>query len=182
MKITLIAAHEINGGIGHQGQMPWHCPEDLAHFKQYTDGKVVVMGRTTWDSLPVKPLPKRENWVLSRNSEFRDGNAPFDLSCNNIDSILDTNTHHAYAILNDISIEEICIIGGASIYAQFLPHATHMVLTSINEHHACDRFFPNFDLQEWEATHAKELTPNAAAVYWQRKIPSQFTHEITFSL
>ena len=65
MKITLIAAMDSMGGIGKNGAMPWYCNEDLKHFKAYTDGKVCVMGRNTWDSLPVKPLPNRENWVLA---------------------------------------------------------------------------------------------------------------------
>ena len=67
MKITLIAAMESMGGIGKNGALPWYIPADLQHFKEYTEGKVCVMGRKTWDSLPVKPLLGRYNWVLTES-------------------------------------------------------------------------------------------------------------------
>ena len=168
IKITLIAAMEINGGIGYQGKLPWHCPEDLAHFKQYTNGKVVVIGRKTWDSLPLKPLPNRENWVLSQNSESGNSDANFDLYCNSIDSILNPKTHALYELMNGVDINELVIIGGASIYQQFLPHATHMVLTSINEHYQCDTFFPHINPNEWDITASKQLSDQVGVVHWQR--------------
>ena len=65
MKTTLIVAMDSNNGIGKNGCIPWHVPEDLVHFKQYTNGKTVVMGRKTWESLPVKPLPNRDNIFLT---------------------------------------------------------------------------------------------------------------------
>ena len=65
MKIHLIWAQEINGGIGKNGKLPWHISEDLQNFKKLTLESTILMGRKTWESLPIKPLPKRRNIVLS---------------------------------------------------------------------------------------------------------------------
>ncbi len=70
MNVHLIYARAANGVIGKDGAMPWHLPEDLAHFKRLTQGHPVIMGRKTWDSLPLKPLPGRLNIVLSRDGTF----------------------------------------------------------------------------------------------------------------
>ena len=67
MKIQLIWVQDENGGIGKKGKLPWHIPEDLMNFKQITLNQVVIMGRITWDSLSIKPLPKRRNIVLSHS-------------------------------------------------------------------------------------------------------------------
>ena len=73
MKLGLIYARARNGVIGKGGTLPWHLPEDLAHFKRLTMGCPVIMGRKTWDSLPPKfrPLPGRENVVLTRDAEWK---------------------------------------------------------------------------------------------------------------
>ena len=70
MEIHLIWAQDINGGIGKDGKLPWHLSEDLKNFKKITSGYPVIMGRKTWDSLPIKPLPNRRNIILS-NSKFK---------------------------------------------------------------------------------------------------------------
>jgi len=70
IRLSLIVACAQNGVIGNQGKMPWHLPSELAHFKRTTLGKPVLMGRKTWDSLYVKPLPGRDNLVLTRNQSF----------------------------------------------------------------------------------------------------------------
>ena len=84
MKIHLIWAQEHDGGIGKNGRLPWHIPEDLKNFKKITLNSTIVMGRKTWDSLPFKPLPKRKNIVFSRNKI--DGIDTYD----NIDKCIDT--------------------------------------------------------------------------------------------
>lgn len=161
MKITLIAAMDSMGGIGKNGTLPWYIPEDLKHFKEYTAGNVCVMGRKTWDSLPVKPLPNRENWVLVNNY------APIRFGCG-----VNLMSHSASSIISaalDEQIGELCIIGGASIYEQFLPHATHMVLTHIDGDYNCDTFFPKFNKDDWTLTSGKQLTTDALVRYWERK-------------
>ena len=147
MKITLIAAMDDNLGIGKDGQLPWHNKDDLQHFKDYTHGKACVMGRKTWESLPVKPLPFRTNCVISR-----------DIWSDNHDDA-DRVFGGIYDCINHWKnlTRELIIIGGASIYEQFLPHATHMVLTHINGEYNCDTFFPEFDASEWFAYEWKDI-------------------------
>ncbi|MBU2286383.1 MAG: dihydrofolate reductase, partial [Gammaproteobacteria bacterium] len=72
-RINLILARAANGVIGRAGALPWHLPEDLAHFKRMTMGAPVIMGRKTWDSLPpkVRPLPGRRNMVITRQPDWR---------------------------------------------------------------------------------------------------------------
>ena len=70
MELKLIYARSRNGVIGREGQLPWHLPADLAHFKQTTLGQAVVMGRKTWESLPKRPLPGRPNIIATRNLDF----------------------------------------------------------------------------------------------------------------
>ena len=163
MKITLIAALDSMGGIGKNGTLPWYIPADLQHFKEYTEGKVCVMGRKTWDSQPVKPLPNRDNWVLASKDApnlFGRGVSLMALSASSIIS----------AALDE-QIGELCIIGGASIYEQFLPHATHMVLTKtdLGIDYECDTFFPDFDESEWICTETKGLCDLVWVEYLERK-------------
>ena len=152
MKITLIAAVDDMFGIGKDNTIVWQNDEDMRHFRQYTEGKVVVMGRKTWDSLPTKPLPMRENWILSRDSDYRD----LLLSCpssNNFEIFSDIEDMVGWADFKEyednLQSSEICIIGGQSIYEQFMPHATHLVITRIKGNYHCDRFFPVID-ESWQ--------------------------------
>lgn len=162
MKITLIAAMDDNFGIGRDGKLPWHNKYDLQHFKDYTQGKVCLMGRKTWDSLPVKPLPNRECVVISTKAQELQEECKDEITCflrskGQLDS------------LNSIFTppEELCIIGGASIYEQFLPHATHMVLTHINGEYGCDTFFPEFNPSDWFAYEWKDIE-NGKVHYMER--------------
>ena len=162
MKITLIAAMDDNLGIGKDGKLPWDNKEDLKHFKDYTQGKVCLMGRKTWDSLPVKPLPNRECVVISTKAQELQAECKDEITCfltskGKLDS------------LNSIFTppEELCIIGGASIYEQFMPHATHMVLTHINGNYNCDTFFPDIDSSEWFAYEWKDIE-NGKVHYMER--------------
>ena len=157
MKITLIAAMDDNLGIGKDGTLPWHIPEDLQHFKDYTKYGICVMGSRTWESLPVKPLPFRTNCVISR-----------DIWSDNHDDA-DRVFGGIYDCINHWKnlTSELIIIGGASIYEQFIPHATHMVLTHINGDYNCDTFFPEFDASEWFAYEWKDIE-NGKVHYMER--------------
>jgi dihydrofolate reductase len=131
MKLHLIYARARNGVIGHNNQMPWHLPEDLAHFKRVTLGQPVIMGRKTWDSLPARfrPLPGRLNIVVTRQSNW-----------------------HAEGALRAASIEDamrLCgdvpdawIMGGAEIYRQAEPLASTAVVTEIDADFDGDAFAP----------------------------------------
>ena len=165
MKITLIAAMDCQGGIGKNGRLPWHIPEDLKHFKEYTADKVVVMGRKTWDSLPVKPLPNRHNLIMT-GSGYKKEMSNY-LECIEVWSMSSVSEVVDFSL--DMDVNELCIIGGASIYERFLPRATHMVLTHINGEHGCDTFFPGFYENDWTLTGGKQLTADALVRYWERK-------------
>tara|TARA_B100000902_G_scaffold369971_1_gene394658 strand:+ start:268 stop:750 length:483 start_codon:yes stop_codon:yes gene_type:complete len=129
MDIELIWAQDQNGGIGKDGKLPWHISEDLQNFKKITSGSPIIMGRKTWESLPLKPLPNRRNIVLSSKQ---------------IDSI------ETYQSIDDCiknldyeSDYKVFIIGGESIYKAFYPIATSLHLTLINkEIDGIDTFFP----------------------------------------
>ena len=112
-RINLIYARAANGVIGKDGAMPWHLPEDLAHFKQLTQGCPVLMGRKTWDSLPPKfrPLPGRTNIVITRQADWQAEGAQ------RADSLEE-------ALRLAGAAPEIWIIGGAQIYAQAEPLAS----------------------------------------------------------
>jgi len=135
--ITLIAAMGTNRAIGLEGRMPWHLPAELQHFKQTTMGKAIVMGRKTWQSIG-RPLPGRQNIVISRNSDFIAAGATV------ADSL------EAAVVLAKAS--EIMVIGGGQLYQSGLPLATRMVLTLIDIEPEADTWFPEWDTRHWHQT------------------------------
>ena len=140
MKLHLIFARAANGVIGNHNTLPWHLPEDMAHFKRTTLGCPVIMGRKTWDSLPTKfrPLPGRLNVVITRQADWQ-----------------------AEGALRAHSLQEACdlcpadsdawVIGGAEIYAQALPLASTAMVTEIDATYEGDVFAPPFG-PEWTET------------------------------
>ena len=144
LTFKLIAAMCSNGGIGYKGQLPWpHCKADMAHFAKRTTGlgnNAVVMGKKTWDSIPVRPLRNRANLILSSH-------APIDPV--HPDEHWFRTVPELFAHLKAANYDEVWIIGGASIYEQFLAmHATgeiridEMCVTTIDGVYDCDTFFP----------------------------------------
>jgi dihydrofolate reductase len=134
-----------NGVIGKDGQIPWHIPEDLQHFKEKTTGHTVVMGRKTFKSLPdsFTPLPDRQNIVLTR-SDF----SPDDESVTVANSL-----DEAWEKADN---EKVFIIGGAGVYRQTMDIADKMVLTKIHEAYDGDTYFPNFSEDNWKEVRRDE--------------------------
>jgi dihydrofolate reductase len=132
--VTLIAAMGRNRAIGLDGRMPWHLPAELKHFKQVTMGKTIVMGRKTWQAIG-RPLPGRQNVVISRNPAF-------------LAKGVDLVGSLAEAIELSES-DEVMIIGGGQLYEQALPLAQRMVLTLIDIEPQADTWFPDWDENEW---------------------------------
>lgn len=130
-RINLIYARAANGVIGKDGIMPWHLPEDLAHFKQLTHGCPVVMGRKTWDSLPPKfrPLPGRTNIVITRNNDWQAEGAQRAASLEE-------------ALRQAMPAPDIWVIGGAQIYAQAEPLASRAEVTEIAQDFEGDAHAP----------------------------------------
>lgn len=137
MKLNLIYARAANGVIGKDGQMPWHLPEDLAHFKQLTSGCPVIMGRKTWDSLPARfrPLPGRRNIVITRQENWHE---------NDVQRL--SSLREALQICE--SSPTVWVIGGAQIYAQALPLADAIEVTEIEGDYEGDAFAPELG-SEW---------------------------------
>jgi dihydrofolate reductase len=138
-------ARGANGVIGVNGALPWRLKSDLALFKNLTLGKPVVMGRRTWDSLPRKPLPGRTNIVLSRDGAFAPTGA---VVCEDLSEALQIAREQA----EEDGAEEVCVIGGASLFAAALPRARRIYLTEVDARPAGDVVFPPFDEGEWVET------------------------------
>jgi len=141
MPLHMIYARARNGVIGKEGQLPWHLPEDLAHFKRTTLGQPVVMGRVTWESLPEKfrPLPGRTNVVVSRQTTFNANGAK-----------VVSSLEAAMALFS--STEVVWLIGGAQLYAQALPLASQIVVTEIDADFEGDAFAPSLSPNDWIET------------------------------
>jgi dihydrofolate reductase len=153
MKVALIVAMDLERGIGKNNDLMWHLPADMLFFRQTTLGHVVVMGRKNYESIPEKyrPLPERENVVLTRNTDYQ---AEDCLVFNSLESCL-----------NHYKNEEnktVFIIGGGEIYkmALELNCIDEMYISHINKAYSADTFFPEFDLKEWKVqtvlTHEKD--------------------------
>ncbi len=146
-RINLIFARAANGVIGKDGVMPWHLPEDLAHFKQLTQGWPVVMGRKTWDSLPARfrPLPGRSNIVITRQADWQQAGA---LRAASLDEALQQSAESS----------EVWIIGGAQIYAQAEPLASRIEATEIEAAFAGDAFAPTLGPRWIETARQKRMS------------------------
>ncbi len=136
-RVHLILARARNGIIGREGTMPWHLPEDLAHFRQTTLGAPVLMGRKTWDSLPprFRPLPGRTNVVVTRQTDWQ---APGALVAHDLPS----------ALAACAPAPVVWIIGGADIYRQAAPLAQEAVVTEIDADFEGDAHAPTWG-PEW---------------------------------
>ena len=151
MKLHLIFAHSANGVIGVNNTLPWHLPEDMAHFKRSTLGCPVIMGRKTWDSLPPKfrPLPGRLNVVVTRQANWQAEGAMRARSL-------------AEAMALCPAEGDAWVIGGAELFAQALPLATTAVVTEIDAIYEGDAFAPQFG-PEWNET-ARERQVSATGL------------------
>lgn len=134
--ITLIVARDRNGAIGRDGTIPWDIPEDLKAFQRETLGGALIMGRNTWNSLPVKPLARRLNIVVSSRPDAAD-------------TVVGT-VHEAIQLALEKGYHRIYGIGGAGIYRDMLPLANRLLITEVD---LCvdgaDTFFPEVDLEDW---------------------------------
>ena len=135
MSVSMIAAVGKNHELGKNNNLIWHFKEDMKFFKDTTIGHTVVMGRKTFESLP-KALPGRKNIVISSNAEYQAQGAT-----------VVTSVEEALQIADN---EEIFVIGGGKIYAEFLPYADKLYLTEIDaECEDADTYFPQFNKSEY---------------------------------
>lgn len=140
--LALVVARGANGVIGRDGELPWRLRSDLQRFKAITIGKPCIMGRKTWESLPLKPLPGRLNLVLSRDLSFEAKGA---VVVTGLDEALSMAREHAA----DDGVTEICVIGGAGLFEAALSRARRLYITEVEAAPEGDVRFPDFNEADW---------------------------------
>lgn len=153
--LSLIAALADNRVIGKGNRLPWHLPADLQYFKRLTMGKPIVMGRRTWESLPGL-LPGRTHVVVTRNPAYR---AQGGFVVHSLDE----------AITTFGDVDELMLVGGASLYSQALPLVARMYLTEVHIAPEGDAYFPEFDRAQW-----REIAREEGKVDRRNAIPHSF--------
>lgn len=140
MEKIIVAAVAENNVIGKDGDIPWHYPEDLKHFRETTMGHPVVMGSSTYRSLPEehRPLEGRTNIVLTRSGVDADESVKI---ANNLEEAWEIAGQHG---------EKVYVIGGAAVYEQVLPEADRMVITEVHDEPRGDTYFPDWNEDNWE--------------------------------
>lgn len=157
--LTIVVAIDRQRGIGINNALPWHLPEDLAHFKRTTSGHPIIMGRKTFESIG-RPLPNRRNIVVTRNPEWRHEGAEA------VGSL-----QQALALLDGA---EGYIIGGAQIFTEAMPSTDRLIVTEIDQSFSCDTFFPEIDPSLWQETareshYSEQLACRYDFVTYQRR-------------
>lgn len=141
--ISIIVAIAENNAIGLNNNLLWHISDDLIRFKRITQGHPVIMGKKTWESLPRKPLPRRRNIVIS------------DIPGDRIEGAeVASSIPEAMAMCDPL--EENFVIGGASVYRQFLPLSNRLYITRVHKSFEGDVFFPEIDPHEWTLLSTEE--------------------------
>ena len=159
MKIHLIWAQDENGGIGKDGNLPWHISEDLQNFKKLTLNSTILMGRHTWESLPIKPLPKRKNIVLT-SQHFKD------VECfSSVEECVEKLDAQGTSIL--------FVIGGSKVYRNFIHRADELHITLVDKNtEGIDTYFPvtmQKIKEEFKKISGIDLCADATYSHWVRK-------------
>lgn len=131
-RLSMIVAVDEARAIGKDNRLLWNIPEDLKHFKELTSGHAVIMGENTYHSIG-RPLPNRTNIVVTLNQELE---LP---GCQVVHSL-----DEAVQVAREHEKEEVFVMGGASIYKQFLPMIDRLYLTLVNGEHEADTYFPDY--------------------------------------
>ncbi|MDX9771930.1 MAG: dihydrofolate reductase [Bacteroidales bacterium] len=145
--ITIIVATDRNNGIGYMNNLLAHLPGDLQRFRKITMGHCLIMGKKTWESLPKKPLPGRKNIVLTDN----------ELDC--FDCAETARSIDEALQLCDTG-REAFVIGGGSVYRQFMPLADRLLVTHIHKEFVADTFFPTIDGDDWFISEQEDYFPD----------------------
>jgi dihydrofolate reductase len=157
-EVHLILARARNGVIGNRGTLPWHLPEDLAHFKRTTMGHAIVMGRKTWDSIG-RPLPGRLNLVLTHDPHWQAAGAQAVSSLPRARQLAEAHYGAADAAGGPVK-RPVFVIGGAQLYALALQGTVAAIhLTHIDADFPGDTFFPDLDMARWRETCREHFEP-----------------------
>ncbi len=154
MLISLVGAASDNNVIGKDNWMPWELPAELAHFREYTRGKTVIMGRKTFDAMFAmlgRPMPNRHNIVVSRQEG---------LKIPDVDVV--TSIEEALELAREDGLPEVCVIGGEQIYKAAMPYAHIISLSRVHTNvEGGEAFFPDIDFAEWQETSRTEHPADA---------------------
>ena len=144
--LSIIVAKSKNDVIGNNGRLPWHLSEDLKRFKSITMGKPIIMGRVTYESIG-KPLPGRENIILTRRSNYLEKGI----------TIIHSSDE---ALKSARDSDEVIIIGGGEIYKEFLSRVNRLYITHVDLHIDGDAFFPKVDYLDWQVMSREDFPVN----------------------
>ena len=183
LRIVLVAAVAANDVIGRDGEMPWHLPEDMAHFRETTTGHPVVLGRRTYESIVAGlggPLPDRTNVVLTRTgvdggaSDDQDGRSAEDgagttrvVEAGSVEAALEVARSDA----RERGVDTVYVAGGETVYEQFLPRADRLVLTELDGSYEGDTRFPTWDREVYSAVERDERDGFAFVTY--ERVPEE---------
>ncbi|RCL44946.1 MAG: dihydrofolate reductase [Candidatus Thioglobus sp.] len=134
--LAIIVATANNNVIGKGNDIPWYCPADLQYFKRTTLGAPVLMGRKTWESLKIHPLPGRKNIIITRDPDFTAEGA----------EIVHSITQGLAQVADS---DKVFIIGGATIYEQLIDAVDELFITQVDADISGDRYFPQINQQDW---------------------------------
>jgi len=151
MHVSMVVAHGPKGEIGLDNKLLWHIPEDLKNFKKITTGKMIVMGRKTFESIG-KPLPNRANVVITRDLNFKpDGVIVIHDPMMAFDLALEAE--------EDLGVDdfEMMVIGGGEIFNLFMPYTHKIYLSEVEYTGPADAFFPPVDYKEWEVESSEKF-------------------------
>ncbi len=164
--MRLIVAVSKNWGIGRENTLLFNLKEDMKHFKRMTTGKVVIMGKNTYLSLPVRPLKDRINIVLSKTALMED--------CITIRGLSEL-----FDIIKQFNGDDVFVIGGASIYRMLLPYCDTAFVTKVDADAVADAYIDNLDeLSEWECVEAiKGETEGLTFCTYKNNCPKEYVDE-----
>ena len=157
-KIIFLVALDRNNLMGGSNTIPWHHPEDIKRFKKITTGYPVVMGRKTWESLSIQPLPNRINIVLTRDQNYTTfGKAEV---YNNLKDVLTTFKNY----------DKIFVIGGAEIFNSYINYADILDVTKIDAEYEGDVYWHGIDTEVWELESSTVIDILDFRIYTRRKV------------
>ena len=157
MLLALIVAQSQNRVIGRNNALPWHLPEDLKYFKTVTLGKVIIMGRKTYESIG-RPLPGRTNILISRDLSYK-------VEGVTVVHSLEQAIEQAKAVSTVNAVDEALVIGGAELYAQALPLAQRLYLTQVHHQVGGDAYFPELDSSQWQQVSRQDFAATESNPY-----------------
>lgn len=160
ISIAAVAENDVIGISDGESSIPWSLPEDVKHYKETISGEVVLFGRKTFDAVGQKALTSNHNIMLTRDETLTEDEVPENI-------LIARSKEEAIDILNDLDSDVVFNCGGGTIYDLFLDETDVLLLSEIPEEYEGDRYFPDFDRDQWTADFRKEYD-NFTVVWYNR--------------